>query len=446
MPKIIYQEDNQTNTIIQQNKGSTILAAALQNNIEHYHVCGGKARCTTCRISVLKGKDNLTSLTDAEKKISQDKKWTDDIRLACQAKILGDVTIKKLVVDQTDVDLVRSEGNINIQAKERSLVVMFCDVENFTGFTAKHLHNPYDVIHLLNRYYKEIGEPIFSNRGHIDKYLGDGFLALFGCDDEAPKENGLNAIRASLRMIARLKELNKYLARQFDHQFKIRIGLHYGSVIVGEVGYCANKQLTVIGDVVNIASRIEAANKEFNTQILASKEMIEHIQNEVATEQVFTTQLRGQNRPHTLYEVTGFKQSDTVFLVQSTLEKVFPQLDEFTNQFFKKFYELDPSVKEIFYEIDAKNKKQMVVNMIGFLTQGINRFDVIIPSIKEINERHFGREVKPKYYLIASKALVNVLEDYLGEDFTPEVKQTWIEFYEQIVNFMEADELKNNYT
>ncbi len=439
MTTIIYQEDNQANIIVKPNKDSTILEAALHNNVEHYHVCGGNARCTTCRISVLKGKDNLAPRTDAEKQISEDKKWTDDIRLACQTKVLGDITIKRLVIDQTDVDLARSEGNINIEAKERSLVVMFCDVENFTGFTASHLNNPYDVIHLLNRYYREIGEPIFSNRGYIDKYLGDGFLALFGCDNENPKNNGLNAVRASLRMVARLKELNKYLARQFDHQFKIRIGLHYGTVIVGEVGYCANKQLTVIGDSVNIASRIEAANKEFNTQILASQEMIEHIQDEVANNKISTTQLRGQNRSHTLYEITGFKQSDTVFLVQSTLEKVFPQLDKFTNQFFKEFYKLDPSLKEKFNKVDQKNKKQMVANMIGFLTQGINNFDAIISSIQEMNERHLARNIKPEYYPVAGKALVKVLENYLGEDFTPSVKQTWIEFYEQIVHFIEND-------
>lgn len=78
--------------------------------------------------------------------------------------------------------------------------------------------------------------------------------------------------------------------------------------------------------------------------------------------------------------------------------------------------------------------------MIGFLTQGINRFNVIMPSIKEMNERHFGRDVKPNYYLVAGKALVDILEDYLGEDFTPDVKQTWIEFYEQIVHFVEDNE------
>ena len=172
MPKITYNEDNQEQIVVQQKKGGTILEAALHNKIEHYHVCGGKARCTTCRIYVLNGCENLAPRTEAEMKIAQDKKWSDNIRLACQTKVLDDVTIKRLVVDDVDVDLARSEGNITKPANERSLAVMFCDVENFTHFAATHLHNPYDVIHLLNRYYKEIGEPIVSNRGYIDKYLG----------------------------------------------------------------------------------------------------------------------------------------------------------------------------------------------------------------------------------------------------------------------------------
>lgn len=437
MPTITYTQDNQEPIVIHQKTGGTILEAALQNNIEHYHVCGGKARCTTCRVYVLNGKDNLAPRTEAELKMAQDKNWQDNIRLACQTKVLGDITIKRLVVDDIDVDLVRSEGNITKPPTERSLAVMFCDVENFTGFAAEHLHNPYDIIHLLNRYYKEIGEPIFSNRGYIDKYMGDGFLALFGCEEMDATENCLNAIRASLRMLARVQALNKYISRQFFHRFRIRIGLHYGSVIIGEVGYRANKQLTIIGNTVNIASRIENANKEFGTQILASQEIIEQIHDKVQTAQILTTQLRGQNRSHTLYEVIGFKQPDTIFLVQSTFEKIAPYLDEFTNMFFEQLFKLDNSSKPMFIHTDIKNQKQMVINMIGFLAQGINRFDIIMPSIQEMNERHIGRNVKPEQYRIAGKALVYALEKFLGKDFTPEVKKIWLEFYEQMEHFVE---------
>jgi adenylate cyclase len=241
----------------------------------------------------------------------------------------------------------------------------------------------------------------------------------------------LNAVRASLRMLARVKELNKYISRQFSHQFRIRIGLHYGSVIIGEVGYRSNKQLTVIGDTVNVASRIESVNKEFGTQILASQEMLDYIHNEVETAQVFTTQFRGQNRSHKLYEIVGFKQPDTIFLIQSTLEKITPHLDDVTKSFYEQLFAFEPSLKSLFSTPNAK--KQMVINMIGLVVQGINRFDLIVPSVQYINEKHLGNHVKPEYYLIAGKTLVHVLEKYLGKDFTPEVKHLWIKFYEQIV-------------
>jgi len=218
----------------------------------------------------------------------------------------------------------------------------------------------------------------------------------------------------------------------------MRIGLHYGSVIVGDVGYCSNKQLTVIGNTVNIASRIESANKEFGTQILASQELIESLPNQIEIGQVFTTQLRGQNRSHTLYEVIGFKQPDTVFQVQSTLDRITPHLDEFTKLFFEQLFALDPSFKPLFDTADIKNQRQMVINMVSLLAQGINRFDIIMPSIKEMNERHKLRHIKPEYYLTAGMALVNVLEQYLGKDLTPEVRQIWIEFYEQIVHFVKS--------
>lgn len=439
MPQITYQEDNQNHKVIQQKKEGTILEAALDNDIDHYHVCGGNARCTTCRVYVKAGHENLAPRTQAEIKIAQDKNWSNNIRLACQAKVLGDITLKRLVVDDMDADLVRSEGHITTPANERSLVVMFCDLENYTGFAATHLHNPYDVIHLLNRYYQEIGEPIISNHGYIDKYMGDGFLALFGCEHSpGPRENALNAIRASLRMQARVKQLNQYISRQFSHQFKIRIGLHYGSLIIGEVGYRDNKQLTVLGDTVNIASRIEAANKTLGTQILASQEFIDYIHNDLETGQVLSTQLRGQNRSHTLYEILGFKEPDTVFLVQSILEKVFPFMNEVSQMFYDELFKRDPSLKSLLNTTDTHIQRQMVINMLSVVTQGINnRFEALIPLMHDIYNRHSEfYHVKPTYYLTAGKALITVLEKYIGEDFTPAVKNAWLEFYNAMVESM----------
>lgn len=436
MPKIIYHRNHQKPIVVQQEKGKTLLETALQNNIAHYCVCGGHARCTTCRVYIVEGKENLAPRTEAETKIAADKNWSDDIRLACQTKILGDVTVKQLVVDDIDMDLARKEGSLSKAPTEQSLVVMFCDIENYTGFSATHLHNPYDVIHLLNKYYKEIGEPIFSNRGYIDKYMGDGFMAIFGEQDAAPITNCLNAVRASLRMLARLKELNKYFSKQFCHEFKIRIGLHYGPLIIGELGYPSNKQVTVIGDTVNVASRIESANKEFATRILASQEFFKHIANKVKIGQVVTTQLRGQTHCHTLYEVVGFKELDTIFEIQSTFEKILPHLDDFTKIFYQQLFEMKPAFKSLFGQMELRIKKQMVIRMIEVVVQGINNLESFMSIIQGVHERHHELPIKPEDYQIAGQALIFALEKFLGDEFTPALKQIWRDFYESIVATM----------
>jgi class 3 adenylate cyclase/hemoglobin-like flavoprotein len=448
MPNITYYRNHQKPIVVEQEQGKTLLDAALQNHIAHYCVCGGHARCTTCRVYILKGKENLAPRTEAETKIAVDKNWSDNIRLACQTKVLGDVTVKPLVIDDIDMDLARKEGHLSKAPTEQSLVVMFCDIENYTGFSATHLHNPYDVIHLLNKYYKEIGEPIFSNRGYIDKYMGDGFMALFGSQDTYPTTNCLNAVRASLRMLARLQELNKYFSKQFCHEFNIRIGLHYGPLILGELGYPSNKQITVIGDTVNVASRIESANKEFGTRILASQAFLNPIADHLKIGQTVNTQLRGQTHCHTLYEIVGFKQFDTLFEIQSTYEKIIPHLDDFTDVFYQHFFELKPALKPLFNQTDLRIQKQMVIRMIEVVVQGINNLESFMTIIQGVYQRHHELPLEPKDYRIAGQALILALEQYLGDEFTPTIKQIWLDFYESIVatmmNFGLSEQLQLN--
>jgi len=301
MPKIIYPQEDEPSIVLQQQMGGTILQASLCMGLTHYHACDGQARCTTCRVRVIAGLENLSPRNEAEQKIATVKNWSPEVRLACQTQILGDVTLRRLVSDDEDFDLVCSESLAGGSGYERNVAVMFCDIANFTDFTTKHL--PYDVIHLLNRYYKEIGQGILQYHGYIDKYMGDGIMVVFGLEQESAAENCRNAILASLEMGERIKVLNKYSSKHFFHDFQMRIGLHYGTVIVGEIGHPSKRQLTVLGDVVNIASRIENENKSLKTTILASQELLAPIKNEVRCGKQHTTQLRGQQRQHTLYEV-----------------------------------------------------------------------------------------------------------------------------------------------
>lgn len=305
MPTVTYHYENGQELALPLDTDETILAISLKNGLAHHHACQGNARCTTCRIMVLEGSHHLTPRTPAEHHIAQQRNWPEHIRLACQTKAKDTITLRQLVIDPEDVALIAAESNTHNIGYECSLCVMFCDIAQFTPFSATHL--PYDVIHLLNRYYKAICEPILTHQGYIDKYMGDGIMVLFGLNQADPAAYCLDAVKASLAMQRCLIQLNQCTLKNFGHTFNMRIGLHYGLVIVGEIGHPAKRQLTALGDTVNIASRIESMNKTINTTLLASQALLDCIQNKVVIGQTLTTQLRGQHRPHTLYEIIGLK-------------------------------------------------------------------------------------------------------------------------------------------
>ena len=119
---------------------------------------------------------------------------------------------------------------------------------------------PYDVVHVLNRYFNLMGKVIKQHHGSINSYMGDGLMAVFEAPD--PAAGAEQAIRAGLAMLAEVKKMQPYLRDHYHRSFDIRIGLHYGQVVAGALGASGDRKETVIGDAVNVASRIEAANKE----------------------------------------------------------------------------------------------------------------------------------------------------------------------------------------
>ena len=252
--------------------GQTILEASLEAGISHYHACGGKARCSTCRVVVQEGEENLSSPNKAELKLRKQKKFPEKVRLACQTKVIkADVTIQRIIRDETDLDLyVYGSDCENIQTvgEEKEMALFFLDIRNFTPFIGQHL--PFDVIHIIRRLNIMFNDVIVEHKGKIIEYSGDGFYAVFGFD-EPIKEAVNNAYTAGNQILESLIKLNEnYITKYFDHQIEIGIGLHSGKVIVGKTGVKDYHPYTVMGFPVNVAARLEAATKELNNNFIIS--------------------------------------------------------------------------------------------------------------------------------------------------------------------------------
>ena len=181
----------------------TILDCSLKAGINHVFECGGNARCSTCRVIIINGLTNCLPRNLAELELSTHKKFSDDIRLACQTKFKGDVKLKRLVFDSEDIQEAEEES-FPIPAKEQSLAILFADIRSFTPFAESNL--PYDVVHILNRYFNAISKPIFENRGYIDKYIGDGIMVLFGLDETREVHPCIDAMNAAQGICNTLNE------------------------------------------------------------------------------------------------------------------------------------------------------------------------------------------------------------------------------------------------
>ncbi len=300
MFKIFSQTDNKT---IDVSPGSTILKATLKAKINHTHVCGGNARCSTCRIYVVEGLSNCQPRNEKEKQLAKKLGFPENIRLACQTKVSGNIAIRRLVVDDLDKQIILTQFGNSSGTKlgqEKDLAILFTDIENFTQFA--ETFPAYDVVHVLNRYYQTMNEIIVQYNGIISDVAGDGILALFGVieDSENPVLDAINTVQD---MNDALVRFNGYLNQMYDRSFGIRAGINFGKVIVGNFDTGRMRKISAIGDEVNTTSRIETANKDFDTQLLISQSAYEEVQRSVEIHKMHRSSLKGKSGEYVLYEI-----------------------------------------------------------------------------------------------------------------------------------------------
>jgi len=301
MPSIeVLPEDRQ----IEVKADETILQALIRHGILQAHICGGKGRCSTCRVLIITGLEYCSHRTHREQRLAERLHFPPDIRLACQTHVTGPVRLRRLIIDDEDLectDLTVLADQTAIVGSEKGIFILFADIEGFTAFAEALL--PYDIVHVLNRYFNRMGRVIRQYHGYINAYMGDGLMALFEAAD--PATGAFLAVQAGLAMLRETTRLQPYLTELFHRAFQIRIGLHYGKVVTGAFGPAESRRETVIGDAVNVASRIEAANKSAGTRFLISETVYQFIQEKIQVGKRLEVNLPGKSQVHTLYEVLG---------------------------------------------------------------------------------------------------------------------------------------------
>ena len=286
--------------------GPTILEVSQLHGIQHASVCGGRGRCSTCRVRVTRGIEGLPLPTPNETAVLARVGAAPNVRLACQVRPTSDVVVVPLLPPTAGPQESRPRP-AHLQGREKEIAILFADLRGFTMLSEKKL--PYDVVFMLNRYFAAMGQAVEQAGGHVDKFIGDGVMALFGTDDRTDTAAACRqSIDAARGMSLALEALNKTLVHDLEKPLRIGIGIHAGPAIVGEMGYAGATTLTAIGDAVNTASRLESLTKDFKCELVVSGDVAERAGLDLDMWPVMETEIRGRSEKLKVRAVTKAHQ------------------------------------------------------------------------------------------------------------------------------------------
>jgi adenylate cyclase len=251
-------------------KGLSVLEASLRNNVPHASVCGGRARCSTCRIRVIGETAALPQPSQREAFVLSRVGATDpSIRLACQLRPNADLSFFQLFTPQT-VSADQPTSNPARIGQERYLVSLFVDMRGSTQLAEKRL--PFDTVFIVNRFLGAVSQGVLDAGGRPNQFVGDGMLALFGLS-ASPQTACRQALQAAAAIANNVEELNRLLSHDLREPIRFGIGIHAGEVIIGDIGYRDHMVFTALGDAVNVAARLQDMTKSLACEAIISEEV-----------------------------------------------------------------------------------------------------------------------------------------------------------------------------
>jgi adenylate cyclase len=284
-------------------KGLSVLEASLRYHVPHASVCGGRARCSTCRIRVIGDSSSLPQPSPREAFVLNRVGAADpSIRLACQLRPETDLSFFQLFMPQVMSANARGSQPHRI-GEERYLVSMFVDMRGSTKLAENQL--PFDTVFIVNRFLGAVSQAVIECGGQPNQFVGDGQLALFGLASN-PKTACRQALKAAAMIAANVDELNQFLSHDLREPIRFGIGVHGGEVIIGDIGYRDHMVFTALGDAVNVAARLQDMTKSFVCEAIVSEEIF------------FTADLPADALPKQQVEIRGRSEPMIVRTVTST--------------------------------------------------------------------------------------------------------------------------------
>ncbi|GAB3647566.1 adenylate/guanylate cyclase domain-containing protein [Ramlibacter alkalitolerans] len=247
--------------------GYSVLEASRAFGIPHMSVCGGRARCSTCRVEVLASAAPLPAPGPDEAHTLARIGAPPAVRLACQLRPTAAIEVRPLATVRSTAPAHDAWG----PTAEREVVVLFADLRRWTGLSEHHL--PFDLVYVLDQYFEAVGDAVREAGGIPNQFIGDSVMALFGLETDTVTA-ARQALAAAEAIERRMAAVNDSLAAEFRRPLDFGIGIHAGTAAVGTVGYRETRTLTAVGDAVNTASRLQELTKLLKVRLVVSEEVL----------------------------------------------------------------------------------------------------------------------------------------------------------------------------
>lgn len=249
--------------------GFSVLEASRSAGVPHASICGGRGRCSTCRIRIVAGAQYIADPSQGEQSVLKRIAAGPGVRLACQVRPNRDVSVAPLLPSNWPIaSLRRSEWPM--PGEERFIAVLMIDMRDSIRLAETRL--PYDAVFIVDRFVTAAGLAVEKTGGQVSHFLGDGLMATFGLEC-GPKQSCRQALSALTAIGRNMEALNHVLRTETGEAIRFGIGVHCGSAIVGGIGYGAMRTFTTLGDAANVAARLEALCKTFACEAVVSNDV-----------------------------------------------------------------------------------------------------------------------------------------------------------------------------
>lgn len=247
-------------------------------------------------------------------------------------------------------DQLLEDGETILGGQIKEATVLFSDIRSFT--TLSEREGPQETVSMLNEYFTDMVDVLFNHSGILDKYIGDAILAVFGTPFTTGKHTD-DAVQAAVDMMRTLREFNLRRRQRGKSIINIGIGINTDEVLVGNIGSLKRMDFTVIGDGVNLASRLESATKYYGSNILISEFTFGLLTEKYLTREVDRIRVKGKTRPVSIYEVLDFHDATTLPSIQDLVGMFHVGLDLYQRAQW-------PDAVKVFKQVAARHSEDKI--------------------------------------------------------------------------------------